>query len=113
MSIEELKLILEAVGQLGDAGKTAFIVWVLVENLSGVLGWIFTVSMLAVVALKITRTVADAGEHKRPPLTHIQAAALSARTAWLYGQGSEESAQAAYAAYVLLKPFAEEGHERE
>ena len=88
MSTEELRMILEAVGQLGGEGKAAFIAWAALAYLPGVLGWMFTISEIAWVVLRV---VCQCLGPTRPTLSRIQVARDALRELYLYGEDTEHS----------------------
>jgi len=55
--MKELEMILQAVAQLGDAGKEAFVWWLVMDKGLGFLGWILTVIAIAFVILKISKHI--------------------------------------------------------
>lgn len=55
--MKELEMILQAVAQLGDAGKEAFIWWLVMDKGLGFLAWILTVGAIAYSVLKIIQAV--------------------------------------------------------
>jgi len=62
MDIEQLKLVLETVQQLGAQGKEAFIWWVVLDKVLPVLGWLITFAGLMTVVFWLIRAVQSANE---------------------------------------------------
>lgn len=53
--MKELEMILQAVAQLGDAGKDAFIWWLVMDKGLGFLGWILSLGVVSFTLLKVVR----------------------------------------------------------
>jgi len=62
MDIEQLKLVLETVQQLGAQGKEAFIWWIVLDKVLPVLGWLITFAGLMTVGFWVIRAVQSANE---------------------------------------------------
>lgn len=55
MDIEQLKLVVEAISQLGIQGKEAFIWWLLFDKLLPVICWLTSLVIVGVGILKLVR----------------------------------------------------------
>jgi hypothetical protein len=53
MEIEQLKMVIELIQQLGVQGKEAFIWWLVLDKVLPVLGWLLTLVAFGYTALKI------------------------------------------------------------
>lgn len=55
MDIEQLKLVVEAISQLGIQGKEAFIWWLLFDKMLPVICWLTTLVFVGVCIFKLVR----------------------------------------------------------
>lgn len=103
MSTEELKLIIDAIRQLGAEGKSAFVWWLVVDKVVPTLGWLLTWGSLLLVVMRIVKTVWGTHDYAR---SDLEMARDLVRRVWLYGTPVGESAQvrAVYAALKNLVP---------
>jgi hypothetical protein len=56
---EELKIIMETIGQLGQAGKEAFIWWLVVKYVLHYVTVVFVIGCFGFVVLRITKATKD------------------------------------------------------
>ena len=62
MDIEQIKLVVDAVVKLGEQGKGAFIVWVVMDKLLPFIGWMAALGCVCKVALKLIERITNTGE---------------------------------------------------
>jgi len=60
--MKELEMILQAIAQLGDAGKEAFIWWLVMDKGLGFLAWIISIGVIAFVILRGVRLASNNGD---------------------------------------------------
>ena len=53
MDIEQIKLVVDAVVKLGEQGKGAFIVWVVMDKALPFIGWMAALGVVAKVLLRL------------------------------------------------------------
>jgi hypothetical protein len=83
MNMEELKLIAETIGKLGDAGQVAFGWWLLADKVFPALCWLAVIATLAMTAYRIA--VQFKPREGDRELSLRQRAYESVRYLWLYG----------------------------
>lgn len=62
MNTEQLQIIVNAIQQLGEDGKVAFIWWLVLDNLPGVLGWMCTLVTIYFIVRHIVLAQAASNE---------------------------------------------------
>jgi hypothetical protein len=84
MNIDELKLILDTVSKLGEAGKEAFVWWLVADKALPVLSWLAFFGTVSYTAIKVVRLLT------RKPVdddrSQIEVARDALRTHWLYSK---------------------------
>ena len=105
MNIEELRLIIEAIGKLGDAGQTAFGWWLLADKVLPSLAWIACLSMVAFTAYKIVIRC-TANDHAEK-LSLLQQAHEAVRRAWIYGNHEHKRDTSLYEVTKALESMVE------
>ena len=59
MDTEQLRMILDAMAGMGEAGKEAFIAWLMFTNLTAPIAWIIIVTVVCVAVYKVIRSERD------------------------------------------------------
>lgn len=70
MNIEELKLILDMLGQLGAQGKEAFVWWVVLDKIPSLLIWIFVLATVCFMSNKLYKACLESTQAHQD-LRHI------------------------------------------
>lgn len=82
MNIEELKLVLQTVAQLGETGKEAFVYWLFLDKLVPYIAWPAVIAGIAFTAYRIaTRLTAS---KYLDPRSRLERAVDDVRELWLY-----------------------------
>lgn len=88
MNMDELKLIAETIGKLGEAGQSAFGWWLLADKVLPSICWLVILLAICFTAYRIFKARTDAST---APLTALQKANEAVRHAWLYCGGRHDA----------------------
>ncbi len=102
MNMEELKLIAETIGKLGEAGQSAFGWWLLADKVLPAICWTIVPAVVCFAVYKVVKLNSAPPPTKHAPLI---AAYEAVRHAWLYGNTKYD--RELHAMYQQLKQMAE------